>query len=124
MRMMVGKALKAGDRVVFEEELRQRFAEDGWLIDADCAFSVTRIERSPLTFGLIAYCESAPGADGATVLLYVNEHDFGLLVYEWDTLTLAEKEARVNEADGWRQRRDANLVSVFRPAGRVPRRVL
>lgn len=122
--MVVGKALKAGDRVVFEDELRQKFAEDGWIVDADCAFVVTRIELSPLRFGKVAYCESAPGADGQTVILYVDERDFGLLVYEWDTLTLAEKEARVNEADGWRQRRDANLVSVFRPAGRVPRRVL
>jgi hypothetical protein len=124
MRLTVGKALKVGDRVVFEEELRQRFAGDGWVVDADCAFTVTRIELSPLRFGKVAYCESAPGADGATVLFYVDEREFGLLVYEWDTLSLSEKEARVNEADGWRRRRDANLVSVFRPAGRVPRRVL
>lgn len=120
MRLGLGQRVKVGDRVVFGAGLRAHQAQLGWLVDEGCVFTVVRFDTSP-EYDIYVVCESAPGYDGTTALISVLSSWWYDLYLEWDGLTLAEKERAVNDQDGWRKRRDANLTKMFRPPLSRPR---
>lgn len=109
----VGQNLKENDRVRFGDEIRAEYLRLGWVISVGTTLIVESIR--PDLFGTL-YASLYDETCHET--FRVEQGWWFDLFYEWDFLTLAEKELVVANRDGWRARREANLKATFCP---VPR---